>query len=184
MMKIAVIIFEDFEEIEAITPIDILRRAGLEVLVLTISSKLLTLGRSNIGVNADFLFSEKSSELFDAIIICGGAGVHKVSDLKELKEFVNRHNDAKKIVSAICAAPIVLKNAGVLEGKPFTSHGSVAEKIGAGYLNKPVVVSDNIVTSQGAGTAIDFALCITSLLLNTTTSQNIAKSIYYNSTQC
>lgn len=180
MKSAAVIIFENFEEIEATAPIDILRRAEISVCVATMNGELATTGRSGIKLAADKLFSEIENETFDAIIISGGPGAMNVCKNKNLLDFVKRHDAANKIVAAICAAPIVLKNAGALEGKTCACHTSkeaeLSEHLEKG---KNVVSSKNAITSRGAGTAVPFSLEIVKKLLSEKIADDIAKSICF-----
>lgn len=180
MKSAAVIIFENFEEIEATAPIDILRRAEIGVCVATMGGALATTGRSGIKLVADKLFSEIENETFDAVIISGGPGTMKVSMNKNLLDFIKRHDAANKTVAAICAAPVVLKNAGVLVGKTCACHTSkeaeLSEHLEKG---KNVVSSKNAITSRGAGTAVQFSLEIVKKLLSGKIADDIAKSICF-----
>lgn len=180
MKSAAVIIFENFEEIEATAPIDILRRAGISVCVATMNGELETAGRSGIKLVADKLFSEIKNDIFDAVIISGGPGTANVSSNKDLLDFIKKHDIANRIVAAICAAPTVLKNAGALVGKTCACHASkeaeLSEHLEKG---KDVVSSKNAITSRGAGTAIQFSLEIVKTLLSEEIAKDIAKSICF-----
>lgn len=177
MKKVALIIFDRFEEIEAITPIDILRRAGADVKVLTLGSTLNVRGRSSIEIKADALFSDCMDEVFDAIVLSGGPGTYDVADNISLLNFLKKHNSLGKLVCAICAAPIVLKNAGLLDGKTCTGHTSVMDRLGE-HANCESVVSDSmLITSRGAGTALTFALKIVEELFGKEKALEIAESI-------
>jgi len=179
MKNIAVIIFEDFEEIEAVTPIDLLRRAGAHVEVLTLENNLLTKGRSSIFLNADFRLHEKKDFAYDMIVISGGSGVHKAINNDLLIEFLQKANQKNLPIAAICAAPIILKKAGVLENRKCTSHPSVSEQLN---LHNPItstVCDGNIITSRGAGTAIDFSLSLIEFLYGLQKSKDVSFSICY-----
>lgn len=181
MKKAAVIIFENFEEMEAVAPIDILRRAGAEVVVATISGSLETTGRSSLTIKADALFSDISRETFDAVVISGGPGTMNVAQNPGLLEFIRRHNAQNKIIAAICAAPVVLKNAGVLEGRECACHTSKEKELAA-YIKDAslrVAASGNIITSKGAGTAADFALEIAKKLISPDAAKSVATSICF-----
>jgi len=122
-------------------------------------------------------FNSDFSE-FDTLVIPGGAGVLKVAQNENALDLVRKFHQRGAHIAAICAAPLVLKNAGVLEGKKRTSHPSVADKIGD-CLNDGVVKDGNIITSRGAGTAIDFALALVEELAGKNISKDIANSICY-----
>jgi 4-methyl-5(b-hydroxyethyl)-thiazole monophosphate biosynthesis len=158
---VLVLLAEGFEEIEAITVVDVLRRAGLEVTVASLGSAVLVNGAHAIAVAADTTFDAVDGERFGALVLPGGMpGTKHLADDPRVIALVQRFAAAGRPLAAICAAPMVLARAGVLEGRQATSHPSVRTKLGgASVLGEPAVVtSDTIVTSQGAGTAMLFAL--------------------------
>lgn len=181
-MKTAlVLLFNNVEEIEALAPIDILRRAGVQVTTASLGYSLTVVGRSNISVVAETFFDAVKQDTFDAVVLPGGAGVYDIlqmptTKIEEIKSFIKRHIDAGKIASAICAAPYIFEKLNLLNGKKCTGHISVEDKLPNCQPDK-VVVDGNIITSRGAGTAIEFALAITSALLDTATADQIATSI-------
>lgn len=177
MKKVALIIFDRFEEIEAITPIDILRRAGADVKILTLGNSLNVQGRSSIEIKADAFFSDSMDETFDAVVLSGGPGTYDVANNTSLLNFLKKHNSLGKLVAAICAAPIVLKNAGVLDGKTCTGHTSVMDTLGKNAICEAVVTDSNVITSRGAGTALVFALKIVEELFGKEKSLIVADSI-------
>lgn len=180
MKSAVVIIFENFEEMEAIAPIDILRRANINVCVATLNNELNTIGRSGITLIADKLFSDIETLTFDALIISGGPGTMAISENTKLLNFIKKHDGENKIVSAICAAPIVLKNANALEGKSCTCHTSKEQELSSYFAkDKKVVVSKNAITSRGAGTATEFSLEIVKALCSEDVAKNIANSICF-----
>lgn len=179
-MKTAlVVVFEEFEELEAVAPIDILRRAEAKVTVATLGNSLRVVGRSQIALEADELFSEASKREFDALLVIGGAGVRKVENNPELLNAVRAHFETGKIVGAICAAPLVLKNAGILVGKKFTAHDSVLEILPDADSSRGVVADANVITSRGAGTAVNFGLEVVRAMFSEEKSTQIAKSICF-----
>ncbi len=149
---------DGFEEIEAITPIDLLRRAGVEVIIASLREGPVT-GRCGIRMEADVLLSEVNSDSFDLLLIPGGPGVVELRSDGRAVVLARDFNTAGKIVAAICAAPLVLKDAGLLGGRRFTSHDSVHDEL-PGVINERVVVDGNLITSRGAGTALDFGLAL------------------------
>lgn len=179
MKNALVIIFDDFEEIEAIAPVDILRRASVKTTLAAMGKNKSVVGRSKITVEADTLFSTVENETFDAVILSGGAGVHAVAKDSALLNLLKRHFDEKKIVAAICAAPIALENAGILADKKATAHQSVISLLKNTDPRADVVRDANVITSRGAGTAVAFALEIVSALENAKCAMDIANSICY-----
>lgn len=178
MKKAVVVIFEDFEEIEAIACIDILRRAGIETVIATLNNSLETKGRSGIRILGEKYLGD-IDDSFDALVISGGGGIFKVSDSDLLKKVVQRYARFERLVCAICAAPIALKKAGILDGIECTSYPSISDEFDRYNKVSEVVVDRNIITSQGAGTAIRFALEIVKNLLGEKISVEIAKSICF-----
>lgn len=179
MKKAAFIIYENFEELEAVAPIDIMRRANIEVTLLTLSKEILTKGRNSISVLADANFDKYLSDTFDCVAVSGGPGFKEAIKNQDLLYFLKRHFDSNKIVAGICAAPFILKTAGVLEGKACTAHTSVFELMGELAVLKGTVKDANVITSRGAGTAVEFGLALVEALVSKEASQNVATSICY-----
>jgi len=160
-----------FEEMETVAPIDILRRANVEVTVAALSSDLTVKGRNGMSMVADTdLDSAMSSGDFDVVIIPGGPpAVPAVGTLKNdarVIALLQSQMTSGRLVSAICAAPSVLAHAGVLNGKKHTAHFSVAEVVPDMDKMSAVVVDENLITSQGAGTATEFALALVEKLVD------------------
>lgn len=178
MKKVAVLLAEGFEEIEALTPVDILRRADIQCDTLGLSSLEVT-GSHAITVKADKVFDGDLS-VYDMVVLPGGLpGSEHLRDHTALIAALKEEAEKGKYVTAICAAPIVLEEAGLLEGKQFTCHPSKEEEIQAGsFVSDVVVVDGHIVTSRGAGTALAFAYKLVDLLGGD--SQKIAQSIVYD----
>ena len=127
------------------------------------------------------LFSGVKDALFDAVIVSGGPGTANVAENPALLDFIKRHDSQNKIVAAICAAPAVLKNAGVLEGKTCVCHPSKEKELEP-FLDKSqkkVLSSKNAITSRGAGTALDFGLALAAALCGESAAQKVADSICF-----
>ncbi len=151
-----------FEEIEAVSLIDILRRAGMKVIVAALDDNLEVKGANDITIVTDRNIDGIVSDNIDMILLPGGlGGTDLLSKDKYVQELLKNMNNKNKDISAICAAPIALHTAGVLSSK-FTCYPSTEEKIGNdGYDSTSKVVEDgNIITSQGPGTAICLGLYI------------------------
>lgn len=174
-----------FEEIEALAPVDILRRAGSEVIFATIEKKLEVKGRNGIVVVADTFLSELSSlskegkPQFDMLIIPGGPGVSRLREDGRARQLAVVYEKAGAWVAAICSGPIILSDAALLEHHRFTAHFSVSKELPPHTIDtkERVVVDGHIVTSQGAGTAIDFGLTLVRLLMGTKKMEAISYSI-------
>ncbi|PWM28586.1 MAG: DJ-1 family protein [Verrucomicrobia bacterium] len=181
MKTAAVVIFEGFEEVEAVAPVDILRRAGVCVKLVAVGDRLQVCGRSSITVCADALFSEIAESEFDAAVLVGGPGVRAAASDARLIEFFARHFRAGKITAAICAAPGALCRAGVFSGARVTAHPSAMPEISNADIDEraDVVRDGNAVTSRGAGTAMAFALEIASALEGAQKALEVSSSICY-----
>ncbi len=163
-MRAAVLCMNGFEEVEGLTVVDMLRRLSIDCDIVG-KEKLIT-GSHNIRVEADRLLSEIKSEEYDALVLPGGLpGATNLRDDERVIGLVKEAYTSGKIVAAICAAPIVLERAGVLEGRKFTAYPGFEEKIGAGEFSEEFVVKDeNVITSRGVGTSLEFAFVIAEAL--------------------
>lgn len=166
MVKALVLMAQGFEEIELSSIVDILRRGNISVTIAGLSSGLIT-GSRGINIQPDVLL-DSIDELFDIIILPGGSpGYINLGNDKRVLDLVNRYYSEGKIVAAICAAPSVLAKAGILEKKKATIFDGMEDLLeNAKYVNQSVVEDQNIITSQGPGTSIEFALTILLRLTN------------------
>ncbi|MEM5836520.1 MAG: DJ-1/PfpI family protein [Candidatus Aenigmatarchaeota archaeon] len=163
-MKILVLLADGFEEIEAITVIDVLRRAGIEVDSVGLTGGWVT-GSHNIKVMADKKISEVDIEKYDGIVLPGGSkGVENLLKSSKVKEFLEKANEKNKLIAAICAAPLVLAKYHILDKRRATIYPGMEKEIPYPRDEK-VVVDENVITSQAPGTALLFALAIVEKLL-------------------
>jgi len=166
MKRVLVPLAPGFEEIEAVTVIDVLRRAGIEVVVAGTQPGPIE-GSRGIRVTADKLLDEVRAEEFDMIVLPGGGkGVENLRKHPRLMPLLMEFAAKDKPVAAICAAPSLLAAAGLLGGKKATSHPSVKEKVAAAgiYSEERVVTDGKLITSRGPGTAMEFALKLVEML--------------------
>lgn len=161
-MKAAVILAEGFEEIEAFTTVDILRRAGVEVTVASMASSVVE-GSRKVRVMTDKRMSEITADNYDALILPGGPGYKSLANSQAVINLVKDFDKKKKIVAAICAAPVVLAKAGILETRIATIYPGMENQIPKPRDAK-VVVDGNVVTSKSPGTAVEFALKLAEIL--------------------
>lgn len=161
--KVLVPLAQGFEEAEFIGIADVLRRAGeinanLELIVASLNNELLVKGANGISIKADFNLAEIDTENLDAIALPGGFdGMTNLKNSEEILKIIQKLHAKGKIVAAICASPIVLNAAGVLEGE-FTCYPSCEVGLKGTRINKAVVVNKNIITGAGPATAILFGL--------------------------
>jgi 4-methyl-5(b-hydroxyethyl)-thiazole monophosphate biosynthesis len=174
---VLVILAEGFEEIEVVTPVDVLRRAGAEVTVASLGDGIHVMGRSGIMLHSDTTLGAVDGSNFDCLLLPGGPGVKKMREDPKVADRVRRQRAADGWIAAICAAPVVLKDAGALDGKRFTAHHSVASELPDALLGERVVVDDRLITSRGAGTALDFALSLVRKLCSPEKADEVSRSI-------
>lgn len=181
MNKIGIFMADGCEEIEGLTVVDIVRRAGIHITTISISDKKEVAGAHGITFLADAKKDEVDFSTLDGIVLPGGMpgttnlGVDETVD-KVIREFAA----GGKLVAAICAAPSVLGQAGLLNGKHATSYPGFEPKLtGAVTSEDPVVQDGNVITSRGMGTAIAFALEIVSYFTDKKTADKLAESIIY-----
>ena len=177
MPHVLVLLAEGFEEIEAITPIDLLRRAGAEVFVAALVDGLHVTGRSGITVHADTTVSSIETRLFDAIFLPGGPGVKHLRADPRVRGLLQRHAAAGCWIAAICAAPTVLHDAGLLDGRRYTAHPSVVNELPDAIVGERVVIDGQLITSRGAGTTLEFALQLVEQLVSREKAAEVAASI-------
>lgn len=179
--KVSVFLADGFEEIEGLTVVDLLRRAGVEVTTVSITDKLTIHGAHKIDVQADKMFDEVDYQMEDMVVLPGGMpGTLNLGAHEGVKKVLEQFYAAKKYIGAICAAPSVLGKYGMLEGRKATSYpGFEAELKGAEYTTEPVAASDFVITSRGLGTAIDFALALITVLVSEEKANEISRSIIY-----
>ncbi|WP_438482704.1 DJ-1 family glyoxalase III [Oleiharenicola lentus] len=179
MPTVLVLLADEFEEIEAFAPVDLLRRAKVEVTVASLNENCHATGRSGITAHADKPLSAVKDQLFDLVFLPGGAGVKHLRSDPRVREVVNQHHTAGRWLAAICAAPTVLNDAGLLAGKRYTAHFSVANELAHILSAEKVVTDGKITTSRGAGTAVEFGLHLVSLVTSREQSQEISKAICF-----
>ncbi len=177
MPTVLVPLADGFEEIEALAPVDLLRRAGVEVTVASLNENRHATGRSGITAHADAALSTVLAQDFDLVFLPGGAGVKNLRADARVLEIVRRHHAAERWLAAICAAPTVLNDAGLLAGRRYTAHFSVANELPAILAHERIVTDGRITTSRGAGTAVEFGLHLVALLTSADKAQEISKAI-------
>jgi protein deglycase len=174
---VLVILAEGFEEIEAVTPIDVLRRAGAAVTVAALGDGIHVTGRSGVTLHADTTLSAVGQAAFDCLVLPGGPGVSLLRSDSRVLEIVRGQRDRGGWIAAICAAPLVLKSAGILSGRRFTAHFSAGAELLDALLGERVVLDGRLITSRGAGTSLDFGLSLAEQLFSRERALEIERSI-------
>ncbi|AOR22874.1 DJ-1 family glyoxalase III [Clostridium taeniosporum] len=177
MKKVCVLLAEGFEEVEALTICDIIRRANMVCDLVSMNGEFVN-SSHGVTMKADKIFN--SDMEYDLVALPGGMpGSKNLRDDSRVIDFVNRYNQQGKLIGAICAAPIVLGKAGLTEGKDITSYpGFEDELINCNYKEESVVVDGNIITSRGPGTAMEFAYKLIEKL-GYDNIEELAKSMLY-----
>ncbi len=178
--RVLIILADGFEEIEAITPIDLMRRAGLDVLIAGLSKREIK-GAHGITIACDTTVAEIHLQPFDAVVLPGGfPGTSNLLNSDMVLEIVRNNYRENSVTAAICAAPQILDKSGVLNNKPFTCYPSVQEQISHGtFTNEPVVISGNVITGRAAGSSIEFGLSIIASLLGQNSADEVKQKIVF-----
>ena len=183
-MNVIVFLAKGFEEVEALTVVDYLRRVeGVRVDTVSIGDGLQVLGAHNIEVKADKQMDElQDVSLYDAVVIPGGMpGAANLRDHQGVIEVVKKMNDLGKLVTAICAGPIVLERARVIDGKEVTSYPGFDKDLpNSVYKHEDVVVHGNIITARGPAKAVDFALAMVKYLVGEKQAEKLKENILYS----
>jgi 4-methyl-5(b-hydroxyethyl)-thiazole monophosphate biosynthesis len=180
MPRVLIFLAPGFEEIEAVTIIDLLRRGGLDVTVAGLQPDLVT-GAHGIALAPDRFYVDIEVDEYDCLVLPGGQpGTNNLKANHFVLDTVKRYYQQKKWIGAICAAPTVLAQAGILENKKVTSYPSdKAAFKSSDYQEKAVVRDGMIITSRGVGTAISFALELVSVLQGEAVKNELAAKILW-----
>ena len=179
--KVALFIENGSEELEFIAPLDIMRRANLEVDLISANNEDFITSSHNVKIIADKKINEVNNILdYDAIVIPGGMpGSTLLRDNKKIIEFYQTMYNSGKLVAAICAAPIVLSAAGITDDKEVTSYPGFDKEINYKHYNsdKAVVIDKNVITAQGPAVAILFGYEIVNYLLQDNTAEDVKQAM-------
>ncbi len=206
MAKVAVFFTTGFEEVEALTTVDLLRRAEFDVTMVSVTGEEWVTGSHQITVRTEAMFEDfyggKVSagqacsndagmpanraaqglewDELDMLILPGGPGVGNLLEHEGLVEKVLEFNGAGRMLAAICAAPRVLGLNGILKGKAATCYPGMEDQLlGAEWRGDAVVCSDNVITSRGLGTSIDFSLAIIAHFMGAEKAKAVQEAIVY-----
>lgn len=179
--QVCVFLADGFEEIEGLTVVDLLRRAGVDVTTVSITGEHTIHGAHGIDVQADKLFDKEGIDKMDMVVLPGGMpGTLNLGKHEGVKAVLEQFYADKKYIAAICAAPSVLGKYGMLEGRKATSYPGFEDTLtGAEYISDAVAVDDFVITSRGMGTAIDFSLVLIERLTDAQKAKDIKDAIIY-----
>lgn len=181
MSKLGIFMADGCEEIEGLTVVDLVRRAGIEIEMISVSGEKSVTGSHKITFQTDIDKADADYTSYDGIVLPGGMpGTTHLMEDETVTRVIREFAQDGKLVAAICAAPSVLGNAGLLEGKTATCYPGVEGKLtGADFVTDPVAKDGNIITSRGLGTAIDFAAEIVAYLKDQEAAKSLKESIVY-----
>ena len=182
MSRVGIFLADGFEEIEGLTVVDILRRAGIDISMISINGKKKVTGAHGIALDTDEDIVQCDPDKLDMLVLPGGMpGTTTLAACEKLTEALKKADQEKRGIAAICAAPSVLGDLGFLKGKKAVCYPGFESRLtGAEVLAVPVVTDGHITTSRGMGTAIAFALELTKRLKDEETAKQVGRSIIYN----
>lgn len=181
MGKVCVFLADGVEEIEALTVVDLCRRGGVELVMVSITGKRQITSSHQVSFLADALFEEIDFDTVDMIVLPGGMpGTKNLEAFGPLMEQVDRFHAQGRYLSAICAAPSIFGHRGFLEGRNACCYPSFEEHLkGARVSHKRVEVCDHFITSRGMGTAIEFGLAIVARMKGQQAADQLKQTIVY-----
>ena len=179
--KVYIFLADGFEDIEGLTVVDLMRRAGIDIETVSIKESNEITTSHGIMMKTDRVFTGTDFSDADMLVLPGGMpGTNYLRDHEGLAELLKKQYEAGKWVAAICAAPSVFGGLGFLKDRKATSYPGCLDGIPVGeYTEEPVAVDGNVVTSRGVGTAIAFALKLIEVLISKEKADEIAASIVY-----
>lgn len=178
--RAVITVADGVEDLECVTLIDVLRRAEIEVVVASIESRRMITCARGTRLTADAMLVDVLAQEFDLIVLPGGMpGAQRLGEHEPLAERVRQQAKAGKFYAAICAAPaMALQPFGVLRQRRMTCYPSFSDRLsGCSFVDEPVVVDGNCITSQGPGTALAFALCLVEQLRGKGTRRQVAEAM-------
>ena len=181
MSRVCVFLADGFEEIEGLTVVDILRRTGVEVSAVSITDEKMVTGSHGIRVEADARMKELDFKNTEMLVLPGGMpGTLHLGECKELTDLLLRFHESGKKVAAICAAPSILGDLGILKGRDAVCYPGFEDRLeGANVTRAKVAADGGVTTSRGMGTAIPFALALVEQLVSKEKAAEVKKSIIY-----
>lgn len=181
MKKVFAFFAEGFEEVEALMVIDLLRRAGeIDVTTVSVTDEMLVEGSHGIRIMADTVISDINFEQGDMIFLPGGMpGTLNLKACKLLTDNIVSYNEKGKLLAAICAAPGILGELGIVNGKKATCFPGFEEQLVGAKVGGKVVTDGNITTAKGLGVSLELGLELVSILVGDARREEIAKAIQY-----
>jgi 4-methyl-5(b-hydroxyethyl)-thiazole monophosphate biosynthesis len=178
-MKAYVFLADGFETIEALTPVAVLRRAGVEVKTVSVTGSHKVVSSHKVEIKADIIHEESDLADGDMLILPGGfPGYVRLGKSLMVAKTLSQYNDKGKFIAAICGAPTVLAKHGIAKGKKITCHGSVKKEMGDyKYTDENVVIDGNLISCRGAGYSLEFGLALAGVLVDSDTIQKVREGM-------
>ena len=182
MAKVYEFLADGFEEVEALAPVDIFRRAGVDIETVSVTGSQIVMSAHNVGIKADWLFEETDLSDADVLMLPGGLpGATNLNDHEPLKAALKAQAEKGGYVAAICAAPLVLGGLGLLNGKNATCYpGFEIYMKGALYTKQLYTIDGNIITGEGPAASFPYAYAILGLLIGEENVEPIREGMMYN----
>ena len=183
MAKVLVPLANGFEDIEAVTIVDVLRRGGVEVVTASLRPETDVMSAHGIPMVADALLADVIDDEYDAIVLPGGGeGTENLRNCDPLIRRIVRQREEGRLLCAICAAPTVLQEAGVLEPEHHvTCYPTCQMDVDCNWVDEPVVEHEGIITGQAPGSAMIFALVVLTALVGETAAKKVSRGLVFNS---
>ena len=181
MKKTAILFAEGLEEVEGLTVVDLLRRAGIQCDLVSLDGNSTVQGSHGIAVGADRAFSGTDFDSYDGVILPGGMpGTTRLKDDPRVAELLRRFFESGRLTAAICAAPTVLAKAGLLEGRTAVCYPGMEDGLTGATVGSHTVERDGtVLTSRGMGTAMDFGLALVAYFAGAEQAEALAKAVVY-----
>ncbi|MDR2737784.1 MAG: DJ-1/PfpI family protein [Puniceicoccales bacterium] len=177
--RICVLFGDGVEEMEIVVPVDILRRGGLVATLVSASGGLQVDTAHGVRLGAESTVDGVSPDSFDALMVPGGPGSFTLKDDARVLEIVRDFHCADKLLCAICAAPLILHNAGALIGKKFCSHPCAYGVLKDADRDARIVVDSNLITAKGPGVAADFAFTILGTMCGEAVASKLREEMFF-----
>lgn len=175
--RVLCIVADGVEETELVAPVDMLRRAEVEVVLASPSGASFVTGKNGIQLGAEVALAEIAPASFDALLLPGGPAVMDLRAGGAIATLAAEFARNEKLIAAICAAPLLLQDAGLLDGRRYTAHSSTYTELTRALADERVVVDGQLITSRGAGTAVEFGLAIVEVLEGADVARGVAEAI-------
>lgn len=185
MGKVCVFFAEGFEEIEALTVVDLLRRVGVDTAMVSVSGGLEVRGSHGVAVGMDLMFNEVDFQEVDMLVLPGGMpGTRNLEEYQPLMEVLDLFHSEERFISAICAAPSILGHRGMLKGRKACCFPDFETHLeGAEVSRNEVEVSGHFITARGMGCSIAFALAVVERLMGQENAEELAEKILFKASK-